>query len=122
MSTEKTTKSGWESYLFNCSEIINNTQTFEYSGIITKVTGLVMESVGMDWPIGSACTIPLPDGKNVEAEVVGFDGNRLLLMPQSSVEGIRPGAKVVLINSLDLPHKRDNSKSPPKIHSSCARI
>ncbi len=76
----------------------------------------------MDWPIGSACTIPLPDGKNVEAEVVGFDGNRLLLMPQSSVEGIRPGAKVVLINSLDLPHKRDNSKSPPKIHSSCARL
>jgi flagellar biosynthesis/type III secretory pathway ATPase len=79
--------------------VLSHLETFEHSGIITKVTGLVMESVGMHWPIGSPCSIPLRDGSKVEAEVVGFDGNRLLLMPQSSVEGIAPGAKVMEIKT-----------------------
>ena len=95
MNIEINQLEGWKNYLENCSALIKHLETFESSGIITKVTGLVMESVGMHWPIGSLCSIPLHDGSCVEAEVVGFDGNRLLLMPQSSVEGIAPGAKVM---------------------------
>jgi flagellum-specific ATP synthase len=95
MNVKKNQTEGWKNYLENCSELISHLETFENSGVITKVTGLVMESVGMHWPIGSQCSIPLRDGSSVEAEVVGFDGNRLLLMPQSSVEGIAPGAKVM---------------------------
>ena len=53
-----------------------------------------MEAIGIKLPVGSACTIPLPDGRKIEAEVVGFDGDRLLLMPQSSIEGIVPGTRV----------------------------
>jgi flagellum-specific ATP synthase len=111
---EQSRPEGWKNYLENCSEVLSHLETFEHSGIITKVTGLVMESVGMHWPIGSPCSIPLRDGSKVEAEVVGFDGNRLLLMPQSSVEGIAPGAKVMEIKtaawslSLNAPNKEKN--------------
>jgi len=109
--------SGWKNYLANCSELLNHVDTFEQSGVITKVTGLVMESVGMHWPIGSPCIIPLADGSNVEAEVVGFDGERLLLMPQSSVEGIAPGAKVLKINSAARsPSLKNADRSKPSDH------
>lgn len=90
---------GWKNYLASCSELLKHVESFEESGVITKVTGLVMESAGMHWPIGSPCMVPLRDGSTVEAEVVGFDGDRLLLMPQSSVEGIAPGAKVLQISN-----------------------
>jgi flagellum-specific ATP synthase len=36
----------------------------------------------------------LPSGGKVEAEVVGFEGDKLFLMPQSDVEGIVPGTRV----------------------------
>ncbi|WP_426104764.1 flagellar protein export ATPase FliI [Massilia sp. TSP1-1-2] len=64
------------------------------SGRVTRVAGLVMECVGLRLAVGSACTIPMPSGQRVEAEVVGFDGERLFLMPQSDVEGIVPGTRV----------------------------
>jgi flagellum-specific ATP synthase len=53
-----------------------------------------MQAAGIKLPIGSACYVPLSEGSRVEAEVVGFDGEHLLLMPQSSVDGVVPGAKV----------------------------
>jgi flagellum-specific ATP synthase len=66
----------------------------EVTGRVTKVTGLVIEVAGLRLPIGGRCIIPLPNGVAVNAEVVGFDHDRLLLMPQSSIEGISPSAKV----------------------------
>jgi flagellum-specific ATP synthase len=53
-----------------------------------------MEAVGLKLPVGSACIIPLNSGSQLEAEVVGFDGDKLFLMPQSDVEGIVPGTPV----------------------------
>ncbi|MES2534912.1 MAG: flagellar protein export ATPase FliI [Pseudomonadota bacterium] len=64
------------------------------SGRVTRVAGLVMEAVGLKLAVGSACTIPLANGAALEAEVVGFENDRLLLMPHSDVEGIVPGAQV----------------------------
>ncbi|MGN6703610.1 MAG: flagellar protein export ATPase FliI, partial [Burkholderiaceae bacterium] len=61
---------------------------------ITRVTGLVMEAVGLKLAVGSACTVPMASGARLEAEVVGFEGDRLFLMPQSEVEGIVPGTRV----------------------------
>ncbi len=66
----------------------------QVSGRVTRVAGLVMECVGLRLAVGSACTIPLPNGAKIEAEVVGFEGERLFLMPQSDVEGVVPGSRV----------------------------
>ncbi|HEX5338080.1 MAG TPA: flagellar protein export ATPase FliI, partial [Gallionella sp.] len=61
--------------------------------------GLVMEAVGIKAPVGSVCVVSLPDGQTVDAEVVGFSGDRLLLMPATDVYGIHPGAKVALMDA-----------------------
>jgi flagellum-specific ATP synthase len=64
------------------------------SGRVTKVTGLVMEAVGLKLPVGSACAVHLQSGLKIDAEVVGFDGDRLFLMPHSGLDGVIPGAPV----------------------------
>jgi len=86
--------SHWQAYLHNCSSLIRMTEAPQISGRVTRVAGLVMEAVGLKLPVGSPCTVPLPNGMLIEAEVVGFQDDRLFLMPQSDVEGIVPGTRV----------------------------
>lgn len=85
----------WQAYLHNCSQLLESTNSVQVAGRVTRVAGLVMEAVGLKLPIGSACVIPLPSGARLEAEVVGFDHDRLFLMPQSDVEGVIPGTVVL---------------------------
>jgi flagellum-specific ATP synthase len=89
-----THSSRWKAYLQDCSELLAIAEPMRVSGRVTRVAGLVMEAVGLKLPVGSACTVPLPNGSQLEAEVVGFSGDRLFLMPQSDVEGIIPGSRV----------------------------
>jgi flagellum-specific ATP synthase len=84
----------WQNRLRDSRALLQAAETMQVSGRVTRVTGLVMEAVGLKLPIGSACTVPLASGAQVEAEVVGFDGDRLFLMPQGDVEGVLPGARV----------------------------
>ncbi|EIQ8314364.1 flagellum-specific ATP synthase FliI, partial [Salmonella enterica subsp. enterica serovar Adjame] len=66
-------------------------------GRLTRATGLVLEATGLQLPLGATCIIERQDGpetKEVESEVVGFNGQRLFLMPLEEVEGILPGARV----------------------------
>lgn len=93
-SAQNTHHQRWQSYLRDCNEVLQLVEPLEIAGRITKLTGLVMQAAGIKLPIGSACYVPLSEGSRVEAEVVGFDGEHLLLMPQSSVDGVVPGAKV----------------------------
>ncbi|QYF96075.1 flagellar protein export ATPase FliI [Massilia sp. PAMC28688] len=84
----------WSAYLRDCTVLAGFVEPMQLSGRITRVAGLVMECVGLRLAVGAACTIPMASGAHVEAEVVGFDGERLFLMPQSDVEGIVPGTRV----------------------------
>ncbi|MGH8429806.1 MAG: FliI/YscN family ATPase, partial [Solimonas sp.] len=84
----------WHTYLRDCSVLTSFVEPMLVSGRVTRVTGLVMEAVGLKLPVGSACTIPLPNGARIEAEVVGFENDRLFLMPQGDVEGVLPGTQV----------------------------
>jgi flagellum-specific ATP synthase len=84
----------WQAWLQDCSELLAIAEPMQVSGRVTRVAGLVMEAVGLKLPVGAACTVPLPNGAQLEAEVVGFNGDRLFLMPQSDIEGIVPGAEV----------------------------
>lgn len=86
--------SHWQAYLHNCSGLLSMTEPVHVSGRVTRVAGLVMEAVGLKLPVGSPCTVPLPNGNLIEAEVVGFQDERLFLMPQSDVEGIISGTRV----------------------------
>jgi flagellum-specific ATP synthase len=59
------------------------------------MVGFTLEAVGCLAPVGSLCEVQCPDGTAVEAEVVGFSGDRLFLMPVDTVHGLVPNARVI---------------------------
>jgi flagellum-specific ATP synthase len=69
--------------------------TLRVEGLLKRMVGLTLEAVGCQAEIGSRCNVVAPDGRCVEAEVVGFAGDRLFLMPTGSLVGIGPNARVV---------------------------
>jgi flagellum-specific ATP synthase len=64
-------------------------------GRLTRVVGMTLEAVGCNVSLGQRCLVAHSNGGEIEAEVVGFDGPRIFLMPLYSVEGLQPGARVV---------------------------
>ena len=67
----------------------------ELAGRLTRMVGLTLECVGCPMEVGDRCLIQAEDSKKVEAEVVGFEQDRLYLMPLTVISGLRPGALVV---------------------------
>lgn len=64
-------------------------------GKVSKIVGLTVESVGPPCKLNDLCEIVSKDGTtSVQAEVVGFRDNNVLLMPYDSVDGIGIGATV----------------------------
>ncbi|MDR2877621.1 MAG: flagellar protein export ATPase FliI [Chromatiales bacterium] len=62
-------------------------------GRITRMVGLTLEAVGCQAAIGDRCLVETPQGK-LEAEVVGFSGDRTYLMPSGDIRGLVPDARV----------------------------
>jgi flagellum-specific ATP synthase len=85
----------WGAFLQRCQRQIELGETLPLYGRVTRVAGLVMEAVGLRLPVGSPCHVPLTSGFRLEAEVVGFEQERLFLMPLGDVEGVQPGAPVI---------------------------
>ena len=87
----------WQSALGEARVAVGLTVPVRSYGRLTRAVGLVLEAVGLRLPVGSDCLIELPPGypdKTAEAEVVGFAGEKILLMPLSAVDGLLPGARV----------------------------
>jgi len=64
-------------------------------GRLDRMVGMTLEAVGCEAAVGARCLIDAHEGNQVEAEVVGFSGERLFLMPTADVTGLTPGAPVV---------------------------
>src|SRR5512135_2202862 len=84
----------WQNVLHLNRDMVAQSTPLQVSGRLTKVTGLVMEAVGLRMAVGSTCWIDLPNNR-IEAEVVGFSGDKLFLMPENDVQGLVPGARVI---------------------------
>lgn len=66
------------------------------NGKVTQVVGLMVESEGPDASIGDVCYIyPSKSTQPLQAEVVGFRDNKVLLMPLGELHAIGPGCDVV---------------------------
>ncbi len=68
------------------------------SGKLVRVVGLTLEATGCKAPIGSLCLVETMSGQ-MEAEVVGFSGDNLFLMPSEQITGILPGARVTPVTT-----------------------
>ena len=64
-------------------------------GTLTRMVGMTLEAVGCEAAVGGRCLVDTAEGKQIEAEVVGFSGEKLFLMPTGDIRGLMPGARVV---------------------------
>lgn len=65
-----------------------------HKGWVTQVIGAVIEAKGPAVHLGELCRIQC-GAQEARAEVVGFRGNTVLLMPLDEVHGIRAGSEVI---------------------------
>ncbi|MDD3168725.1 MAG: flagellar protein export ATPase FliI [Eubacteriales bacterium] len=80
--------------------LIRNADSYSYFGKIDKVIGMMIESNGPECKVGDLCKIYGHGNKNyICAEVVGFRGNKVLLMPYEEPEGISSGNLVEATHS-----------------------
>ncbi|HBG50512.1 MAG TPA: flagellum-specific ATP synthase FliI, partial [Gammaproteobacteria bacterium] len=72
-------------------------QSFVYrpqaSGRLRRVVGLTLEASGCRAAVGERCLVETQEGGRLEAEVVGFAGDRLYLMPTHPIHGLAPDAR-----------------------------
>ncbi|MGY6277584.1 flagellar protein export ATPase FliI [Methylomonas sp. MgM2] len=67
----------------------------EVEGKLSRMIGLTLEAEGCRAAIGSLCEVVTKTGKSIRAEVVGFAGGRLFLMPTGDTHGLDPGCRVI---------------------------
>ncbi|MBS1706826.1 MAG: FliI/YscN family ATPase [Armatimonadetes bacterium] len=72
-------------------EAVQDTKLLQIFGRVSQVVGLVVESNGPNARVGDVCTIESDGGGSVQSEVVGFRGDRVLLMPLGEMHGVRAG-------------------------------
>ncbi|MBK7673899.1 flagellar protein export ATPase FliI [Accumulibacter sp.] len=93
----------WRNFLDGCRLAASQVSALLPSGHLTRINGLVMEAAGLKVPLGSSCRIMPFGGSPIEAEVVGFNGERLFLMPTEDVYGLSPGARVIALETPSQP-------------------
>ena len=79
------------------AEISADTLKPAVAGRVVRMIGLKIEAAGCTGAVGGRCVIKLAPHKEIVAEIVGFSDGRLVLMPESSVDGLAIGAAVVPI-------------------------
>lgn len=75
-------------------DAVENAMPLRIVGQVQAISGLTIEASDLPVPIGSLCRIESLSGKSSVAEVIGFQEDRTLLMPLSSVSGVARGDRV----------------------------
>ncbi len=63
-------------------------------GHVIRQIGLTLEAAGLQVAIGDYCRVAINAQHHVVAEVIGFSGNTVSLMPLERIEGLPLGARV----------------------------
>lgn len=82
------------------SKALENKIPLTLTGKLTRMVGLTLEAVGIQAVVGGRCLVMPPAGEPVEAEVVGFAGDKTYLMPTGDIRGLVPNAKVIPTNKV----------------------
>ena len=85
-----------ENFFDKYIQTVERTEPIKYTGYVTGVKGLMVESRGPRSVIGEMCTIHVGTREEpLLAEVVGLEGNAVRLMTYGDTRGIEVGAEVV---------------------------
>jgi flagellum-specific ATP synthase len=85
----------WQRFMRDLQDYATAPQPLESVGSLLRVTGLVLEAAGVRVPVGSVCDVICEGQSPVQAEVVGFNGDRAYLMPTGELHGLASGARVL---------------------------
>jgi flagellum-specific ATP synthase len=95
MNSPEKAASRWAARLAHEREKLAEPLPLTVEGRITRMVGLTVEAEGIQADIGSRCLIENINGSSIEAEVVGFSGEHIYLMPTGDIRGIGPNSRVV---------------------------
>lgn len=74
---------------------LSDSELIKYTGRVSQVIGLTIESHGPAVNLGEICNIfPLKVDSPIKAEVVGFKESIVCLMPLGSMNGVGPGSRI----------------------------
>ena len=73
---------------------LEDVDLIKYTGKVERIVGLTIESAGPSVKYGDICKIKIDKNEYLHAEVVGFNKNRVILMPIGDMRGVLPGAEV----------------------------
>lgn len=68
-------------------------------GSVRKIVGLTVSVADFPAPLGAVCTINRDRGDELQAEVVGFQGDETLLLSYGDLAGVRRGNRVSMLQS-----------------------
>jgi len=88
----------WAVRLTEARERMADAGQIVVEGTLSRMVGMTLEAVGCEAAVGARCLVDTAEGKQIEAEVVGFSGEKLFLMPTGEIRGIKPGARVVPVS------------------------
>ncbi len=78
------------------SNLLDTVESYRMDGKVSEIIGLVIEASLPKASLGELCVIQTTQHRRIRAEVVGFRGEKALLMPLDELTGIAPGARVSL--------------------------
>ena len=97
----------WKEQISQIESRIEYVAPVVVEGRLNRMVGLTLEAVGCQAVIGSRCLVKSQSSEPVEAEVVGFSGEKLFLMPTGNIRGIHPDATVIPTHQIYEAHVGD---------------
>jgi flagellum-specific ATP synthase len=85
----------WAERIRRLGDRLGDSRGLVVEGKLTRMVGLTLETVGCRAAIGGQCDVINAAGERIDAEVVGFSGESLYLMPTGDIRGLEPDARVV---------------------------
>ncbi len=85
----------WARSLAEARERVAARNEIVVEGTLNRMVGMTLEAVGCEAAVGARCLVDAADGRQIEAEVVGFAGDKLFLMPTRESRALTPGARVM---------------------------
>lgn len=78
------------------AERIRTHDPLRVCGRVVDIVGLTLQAIGPAMSVGDLCFVqPFDGARRVPVEVVGFRGDRILLMPLGNLHGVGPGSLLI---------------------------
>ena len=70
---------------------VDRASPLQWTGQVTQVVGLLIESRGPSAAIGDFCEVAASSGRRIRTQVIGFRNGRVLSMPLEEIDGLQMG-------------------------------